>query len=60
MSLSFLAFRNLRARLLRTLLTATRIIIGFGVILAIAITGESTPASVETLNVFRSAVRSDF
>lgn len=53
MLLWFLPFRNLRTRLIRTLLTTGGIIIGVGVILAIAITNESTLASVEA--VFREA-----
>jgi len=47
--LSTLAFRNLRERLTRTLLTIASVILGVAVILAIAITNRSIYAGLETL-----------
>lgn len=49
MHLLCLPLRNLRSRILRTLLTLSGILIGVAVILAIAIVNESTLASVESV-----------
>jgi len=48
-----LAFRNIQARKLRTLLTCTGILLGVAVILAISMTNQSTIVSLE--NVFNEA-----
>ncbi|MFQ6015348.1 MAG: ABC transporter permease [Anaerolineae bacterium] len=47
--LSMLAFRNLRVRFIRTLLTIMGIVLGVAVILAISITNQSTLDSIETV-----------
>ena len=44
-----LAFRNMRARLVRTLLTTAGIVLGVAVILAVAITNQSTLAAIGDL-----------
>ncbi len=46
---STLAFRNLKARFVRTILTTAGIILGVGVILAISITNESTIISIRSM-----------
>ena len=47
--LSTLAFRNLRVRLVRTLLTVAGIVLGVAVILAIAVTNRSIYNGLEAL-----------
>ncbi len=47
--LSTLAFRNMRVRLIRTLLTVAGIVLGVAVILAISVTNRSIYSGLEAL-----------